>query len=145
MDDKARGEMVNALHRFMAAFSLQHLARWDERFEGLAMLDVGLIHHVANSPGITVGEVRKILGIPNSTLSSAVNRLGRRGLLLRIINAEDRRSYGLVLTEAGLMVEEAHRALDKRLADLCIRALPDAEQRRQFLDSLKRVAAEADG
>jgi DNA-binding MarR family transcriptional regulator len=137
--------MADALHRFMAAFSLRNLARWDERLEGLAMLDIGLIHHVANSPGITVGEVRKVLDIPNSTLSSAVNRLGRRGLLLRVINAEDRRSYGLMLTEAGFQVEEAHRALDKHLAELCIRALPDAEQRRLFLDSLRRVAAEAAG
>lgn len=136
------GRMAEALHRFVAAFSLQNLARWDDRLAGLAALDVGVIHHSSRSPGITVGEVRRILDIPNSTLSSAVNRLERRGLVRRVINAQDRRSYGLVITEAGLAVEEAHRALDRRLAELCCRALPDEEQRRLFLLALELVATE---
>jgi DNA-binding MarR family transcriptional regulator len=134
--------MAEALHRFVAAFSRQNLAKWDARLDGLAALDVGIIHHSSRTPGITVGEVRRILDIPNSTLSSAVNRLERRGLVRRVINAEDRRSYGLVVTEKGLAVEAAHRALDQRLAELCCQALPDEKQRALFMRTLERVACE---
>lgn len=142
MDIHEQRLMADALHRLVAAFSLQNLAKWDARLDGLAALDVGIIHHSARNPGITVGEVRRILDIPNSTLSSAVNRLERRGLLHRVINADDRRSYGLVVTEKGLAVEEAHRALDQRLAELCCRAVPDDAQRSQFLRSLESVVRE---
>lgn len=145
MDLDEQRHIAEALHRFVAAFSLQNLAKWDARLDGLAALDVGIIHHSSRNPGITVGEVRRILGIPNSTLSSAVNRLERRGLVRRVINAGDRRSYGLVVTEQGLAVEEAHRALDHRLAELCCRALPDKEQRGLFLRSLENVARELKG
>lgn len=50
---------------------------------------------------MTIREVISSMAIPNSTVTSLVNRMEKSGYLKRQINHEDRRGYELILTEEG--------------------------------------------
>ncbi len=140
MDDALEQEAVRALHRFFKGLKLMNLGEWSDLLAEFGMLDIGVIHHVGAHPEIMLGEVRKILGIPHSTLTSVVNRLEKKKALRRVISPRDRRSYGLVLTKYGRRIEKEHMRLDRLLADKVLKGLDGEEERRTFVELLAKSA-----
>jgi DNA-binding MarR family transcriptional regulator len=98
------------------------MASLAERFEALEMrqslYSVMLIIH--ENPGLKQQEVGQTLSIQQPNLVSLVNELVTQGLVQRTINADDRRSYSLVLTPAGrqrlAQAQRAHTENEKQLA-----------------------------
>ena len=80
--------------------------RGAEVMEGLPGIDVSIVEIVSLRPDISVGEIAQAIGMPNSTLTSALNRLEKRGVVRRVTNRLDRRSLGIRLTNSG---EKLHR------------------------------------
>jgi len=74
----------------------------------------------------TVADLQRAFGMRPSTLTNALDRLERRGLLLRETHPEDRRTFRLALTPAG---HDAARAVielvDTLEAALSERVTPD--------------------
>jgi DNA-binding MarR family transcriptional regulator len=78
-----------------------------ERF-GLARIEFAVIYSLSLHNGITASEIATSTAFPKNTLSRAVNRLVRQGLVSRRIDMVDRRQQFLDLTPAGrAVVEEA--------------------------------------
>lgn len=75
------------------------LRQWEELRVTLPQLRV--LYAVRRSPGITTGEMARLLGISVSTTSGLVIKLVDRGLLARTTLPEDRRQEPLYLTETG--------------------------------------------
>jgi DNA-binding MarR family transcriptional regulator len=94
-----------------------------QRFEALGMrqslYSVMLIIH--ENPGLKQQEVGQTLSIQQPNLVSLVNELVNEGLVQRSINADDRRSYSLVLTPAGrqrlAQSNRAHAENERMLAE----------------------------
>ena len=60
-----------------------------------------------------VGELVRVFGFKQSTLTSILDRLERTGLVQRSINPEDRRSFLVHITDAGRVVaEQSNRRLE---------------------------------
>jgi len=84
---------------------------WQRRFAALGLpiapMQGGMLVLIGANPGISQGELMRLLGVEGSTMVQAIARLVALGLIARRRSAEDRRRFALRLTPRG---EEA-RAL----------------------------------
>ncbi|MCU0883625.1 MAG: MarR family transcriptional regulator [Beijerinckiaceae bacterium] len=95
-----------ARFNYLALRYNQPLYGWvAERF-GLARIEFVVIYSLALQDGITASEIASSTAFPKNTLSRAVNRLIRIGLVLRRTDMIDRRQQFLSLTPAGRAIFE---------------------------------------
>jgi DNA-binding MarR family transcriptional regulator len=96
---------------------------------------------IARNPGISQTELSLANGRDKSSLTPVVEDLVRRGLVARKRVNSDRRTYSLHLTAAGKrtlgQMTRCARQHERRLD-----AIIGARHRKQFLATLKRIAAE---
>lgn len=59
---------------------------------------VTYLHRYAPAP---VGELVRVFGLKQSTLTSVLDRLETAGLIQRVLNPDDRRSFLIYITEEG--------------------------------------------
>jgi DNA-binding MarR family transcriptional regulator len=89
-------------------------------------------------------EFREYLRVPQTTFSSIVSKLEQLGLLRRVINPRDMRSFSLRLTGAGKKIVEAHRENDFKQAREVLLGLDEGEREefvRIFQKAVNRMAA----
>ncbi|MGL4637270.1 MAG: MarR family winged helix-turn-helix transcriptional regulator [Beijerinckiaceae bacterium] len=80
------------------------LYNWvEERFD-LSRADFVVIYSLALMDGVTASEIAASTAFPKNTLSRAVNRLAKRGLIRRSEGESDRRQQNLTLTPKGRAV-----------------------------------------
>ena len=80
---------------------------------GLNQGEAHILAHLAGAGDSTVGELHKAFAHKRSTLTSYLDRLAERGLILREVRSEDRRSFAVSLTPAGKIVaRKIHRHLE---------------------------------
>lgn len=75
--------------------------------EPLPTTELALLKHVLDSPGLTVGELARRLGLRQPNTSAALRTLLERGLVVREPSPEDRRTFHIVPTEEALAEDEA--------------------------------------
>lgn len=81
---------------------------WVEQTYGLSRVEFVVIYNLAIMDNVTASEIASSTAFPKNTMSRAVNRLIRLGLIRRRPDLADRRNLLLLLTEAGrAIVEEA--------------------------------------
>lgn len=131
---------LRAVHMFLRALKLMNLGEWSEQLKGVAPLDLGVLAHVSRDPDILLGDIRRAMDIPHSTLTSAVNRLERKGMLRRVISDKDRRSYGLALTKSGRDAQAEHERLDNLLVSAMFKAMESDDERAAFIALLEKAA-----
>ena len=77
------------------------LYQWvEERFD-LSRADFVVLYSLALMDGVTASEIAVSTAFPKNTLSRAVNRLAKRGLIHRNAGEADRRQQNLSLTGEG--------------------------------------------
>jgi DNA-binding MarR family transcriptional regulator len=79
---------------------------------GLTLRDYIVLSALRTSPGLTQADLGKALGLDKTTLMSQLDRLERRGLIVRHSNPGDRRLRIPVITEEG-------ESLRATVADAC--------------------------
>ncbi len=90
---------------------------------GLPAYLLALLTHVRDHAPVTPSKISAASGVPMTTLRDNIQRLVDRGLVRRVKNTEDGRSYRLVLTAAGKRTIEgadpallqAYAAVERRL------------------------------
>lgn len=84
-------------------------------------LDKQALLYVSDHPGCGPTDVGRFLGVPITTISSATDRLVKRGLLQRTRMETDRRAVALQLSDAGTARVDgllaAHRGLYRRMLE----------------------------
>lgn len=101
-------------------------------------LDKQVLFYVARHPGCGPTDSARFLAVANTTISSATDRLVKRGLIERHRPEADRRAVALRLTAAG------QRGVDELMAtygELHRRMLDPltATERRQMIDMMKKI------
>lgn len=71
---------------------------------GLSQGEVNALAHLEPGVPVTVARLQGATGQRASTMTGVLDRLERRGLVERALNPEDRRSFTVALTEAGVAV-----------------------------------------
>jgi DNA-binding MarR family transcriptional regulator len=96
--------------------------RFDDAFRPLALGNgqFSLLMALNRADPPTIGQVATLLAMDRTTLTAALKPLARRGLVEVVIDAADRRTRRLAVTEAG--------------HDLLIKALPIWRQEHALLD-----------
>jgi DNA-binding MarR family transcriptional regulator len=98
-----------ARFNYLALRYNQPLYGWVEERFGLARVEFVVIYSLGLMDGVTASEIAASTAFPKNTLSRAVGRLRKRGLIRSGEGAADRRMQPLSLTPAG------RRLLDEAL------------------------------
>jgi DNA-binding MarR family transcriptional regulator len=93
---------------------------------------------IAENPGISQSTLRQASGRDKSSMTPVLEDLVRRGLVARSRSAEDRRTYQLTLTRAGVKTLARLTACARRHEQNLDRVI-GARERTRFLRTLKRV------
>jgi MarR family transcriptional regulator, organic hydroperoxide resistance regulator len=118
IDSEHPGSAILALHR--ATHATLHTLTTRLADLDLPAADINVLANLADGVSRTVGALAEATATRPSTLTSLLDRLTRRGYLVRQSDLADRRSFVIVLTPDGLAA--AQRAA-KALADLERQAL----------------------
>ena len=113
---------------------------WSEKLANLQYLDLGVLSFAELKAAHTVGQIREFLDVPQGTLTSVINRLEKQGLVRRVVNPADKRSYRIELTPEGVEVQREHRRVSRLISRKMLEALPTAEERSQFVELFRRIA-----
>jgi DNA-binding MarR family transcriptional regulator len=70
------------------------------------------------------------MGVTAATMSLAIDRLERKGYVVRLRDAKDRRRVHVRLTTAGLRMREANSVLDASRVEAVVARLSDDERAR---------------
>ncbi|MEL7564260.1 MAG: MarR family winged helix-turn-helix transcriptional regulator [Dehalobacterium sp.] len=107
---------------------------------GLNLLDLRIIRNVSENESYTIRKLLQVLKIPDSTLTSAINRLEKKNIIMRTINPEDRRSYILQLTDYGKKVQKEHVNLDLYIVNKILSIFDNCEDQKNFIKLFEKVA-----
>jgi DNA-binding MarR family transcriptional regulator len=101
--------------------------------------DIGLISLVAESGDWNVSGITAVLGVPVTTVSSALDRLEERGLLRRHRRPGDRRVVYVEITPAGRRLADKLRKTQIETCRAMLSRLPVAD-RAGFIELVSRIA-----
>lgn len=104
----------------------------------LAELDKAVLLYVANHAGCGPTDVARFLEVPTTTLSSATDRLVKRGFMTRARIEADRRAVALTLTDAGAAFAQDQVETYRRMYLLMLSRL-SAPERDQFIAMMTKI------
>jgi DNA-binding MarR family transcriptional regulator len=145
----SRPELPRRPNPFFRTFVLGQLMRTVlERELGDVPNRFGIYSAIGSMGRVTPSDLAQVVGMPPTTLSGHIERLRRQGIVRRVDNPDDRRSYLLELTDEGQAawaqgsegLRRALQALDRHLdrpVDEVLTALEalDAAMRAALADS----------
>ncbi|NLV22381.1 MAG: MarR family transcriptional regulator [Syntrophomonadaceae bacterium] len=143
MKDLISKEEIIAFHELYHSFVIQSTTSSlivPKELEELSPIDISIVNIVSSNPGIKIGKIAEVLNAPNSTLTSALNRLVKKGILKRTTNPSDKRSYEIELTEIGTQVQQKHLEFEQAYFNFVLEKLDTHEERALLLDLLKKIA-----
>lgn len=109
LDDGQVRALTDAVAALMRQFKLEPGMLAGSVYADLHLNDVGLLSIVAEPGDWTVRGLAQTLSAPDSTVSSALDRLEARGLIIRERRASDRRVMRVELTAEGQALTERLR------------------------------------
>jgi DNA-binding MarR family transcriptional regulator len=104
----------------------------------LAELDKAVMLYVAEHAGCGPTDVARFLAVPTTTLSSATDRLVKRGLLNRERIEADRRAVALTLSESGMVYARTQVEAYRRMYMLMLSRL-SPDERDQFIRMISKI------
>ncbi len=139
--DKEHMEMLGrAFHKILRYVMSGQALNMKGDFSALSSLEIAVISQVYRNQDLILREIVEKLNIPNSTLTSAVNRLEKGGYLKRVISRRDKRSYGLELTDKGFAAMKEHLRVEQIFFKKILSSLSDDDERGIFLKMLTRIS-----
>src|SRR3954468_2780211 len=110
----------------------------------LSRHQANILDHLDEIEPITVMELAAHMGVTSATMSLAIDRLERKGYVVRLKDAKDRRRVHVRLTTAGVRVREASSVLDPARVEALVAKLTD-EERTRAIEGLALLARAAEG
>jgi DNA-binding MarR family transcriptional regulator len=124
-----------AFETFARRYKLADALRCDRP---LAELDKAVLLYVAEHAGCGPTDVARFLAVPTTTLSSATDRLVKRGFLKRDRIEADRRAVALTLSDAGVAHAKAQVEAYRRMYMLMLSRL-SPEERDRFIAMISKI------
>lgn len=102
---------------------------------GVDLITSRILVIVLEQDCVYVGDIVRLMALPQSTVSHQVKRLAAAGLVTRTSNAADKRLYTVRLTRRGRRIANACNELSGRIYERLFGDMPD-EQMQALLESL---------
>jgi DNA-binding MarR family transcriptional regulator len=96
----------------------------------LSRHQASILDHLDEIEPTTVLELAAHMGVTAATMSIAIDRLERKGYVVRVKDAKDRRRVHVRLTTAGVRGREASSVLDASRVEALVGRLSDEERAR---------------
>lgn len=106
----------------------------------MGAVEQALLDLMAWNPDLTVKKAIEMLQVPNSTLTSVINRLELCDILKREIHPVDRRTYILKTTEKGEEVIRINKFEKQQFYHDMLQGLDHDEERQLFVHLLEKIA-----
>jgi MarR family transcriptional regulator, organic hydroperoxide resistance regulator len=94
----------------------------------LSRHQASVLDHLDEVDPITLNGLARHMGVTAGTMSLTIDRLERKGYVVRLRDAADRRRVHVRLTSAGVRVREASSVLDPPLVESLVARLTDEER-----------------
>jgi DNA-binding MarR family transcriptional regulator len=108
----------------------------------LSRHQASILDHLDEIDPITLNDLARHMGVTPGTMSLAIDRLEKKGYVIRLRDTADRRRVQLRLTSAGVRVRQATTVLDPpRVEALLARLAPD--ERTAAIHGLELLAGAA--
>ena len=137
-------DQIDAVREVVVKASLVLQAAYEGIAKGCIDMTLGdkrVLNLIAAKSDLILRDIREALGMPNSTLTGAIDRLEERGLVRRVISKRDRRSYGLNLTPGGKAYMALQETAEKEFAVQILRTLDTDQERLAFVEILSKVVS----
>lgn len=140
---EARAAVMTLYPRIYFACHTRHV-RDPQTHRLLSRHQASILDHLDELAPTTVMDLARHMGVTAATMSLAIDRLERKGYVVRLKDAKDRRRVHVRLTTAGVRVREANSVLDPGRVEALVARLGDDERRRavEGLGLLARAAQE---
>lgn len=134
-------EINELMHKLVIGLQLDILEAYSGIFKNYTLSDFRILRYVLENKDCSLKNIREYIKMPSSTLTSAINRFEKRGLLKRKINPEDYRSFRLELTDKGKQILVEHEKHDVYTAEIIIKALGSKEKSNMFIELLREITS----
>jgi DNA-binding MarR family transcriptional regulator len=94
----------------------------------LSRHQASVLDHLDEVDPITLNGLARHMGVTSGTMSLTIDRLERKGYVVRVRDVADRRRVHVRLTSAGVRVREASSVLDPPLVEALVSRLSDDER-----------------
>ncbi len=132
-------DQLAALGTAFETFARRHKLADAQRSDGpLNELDKAALLYIAEHPGCGPTDVARFLAVPATTLSSAADRLVKRGFLTRERLETDRRAVALTLSAAGEAYAKAQVEAHRQMYMLMLSRL-SPDEREQFIAMISKI------
>lgn len=133
-------EAINkAFHKVWYAVMFDWPDTKSENMQNLSFIDMHLIGIAEENPDYILKEIRDILQVPQTTLSSIISKLEKKEYIRRVINHRDMRSFSIEVTEKGKQLIEEHKENDIKKAEKILQMLNE-DERDDFIRYFEKVA-----
>lgn len=110
----------------------------------LSRHQASVLAHLDEIEPTTVMDLATHMGVTPATMSVSIDRLERKGYVVRLKDAKDRRRVHVRLTTAGVRVKEASSVLDAARVEALVARLTN-DERTRAIDGLALLANASDG
>ncbi len=131
--------LAQAFLKIVIGVRSDRLWAWSTALDGYTNLDLHVLRMVYRKPDLILKEVRDSLELPNSTLTSVIDRLEKRSVVERTISRRDHRSYGLRLTEYGVELLAEHERVLHLMMERLLECLPAGSDPTAFVEQMVRI------
>jgi DNA-binding MarR family transcriptional regulator len=108
----------------------------------LSRHQASILDHLDEIDPMTLNALARHMGVTAATMSATIDRLERKGYVVRLRDAGDRRRVNVRLTAAGVRIREASSVLDPNLVEALVSRLSDKD-RDAAIHGLSLLAAAA--
>lgn len=133
-------ELNRLWHRMLKESNYKDIEAKYQNMKELSTTELAVIRIISEKEDVIIRDIIESLNIPKSTLTSIVDRLEKRDLIVRAISKRDRRSYRLELTENGKMIQGEHVKFEEEVYGKIITSLDTYEEREEFLKLIRKIS-----
>jgi len=143
MDKKCKGQVdeLNKLwHRMLVESNYEDIESKYSNIQELSTNEIAIIRIISEKEEVIIKDILEVLKLPKSTLTSIIDRLEKRNLIVRAISKRDRRSYKLELTEKGKIAQDEHIRFEEEVYGKIMISLDTYEEREELLKLIRKIA-----
>jgi MarR family transcriptional regulator, organic hydroperoxide resistance regulator len=94
----------------------------------LSRHQVSILDHLDEIDPLTLNDLARHMGVTPGTMSLSIDRLERKGYVVRLRDTADKRRVHLRLTTAGVRVRQANSVLDPARVEALVGRLDEADR-----------------